>query len=101
MSLKCPRTQVTIMCRTQNSAAVWPGSKVHFAITNPPMNWVVVDLGKFPDVHPNPAHAGGPASPRTGVQRAAGRYAGPPGATLQPTAGDVRLAVGVEVTDLD
>ena len=24
--------EVTIMCRTQNSAAVWPGSKVHFAM---------------------------------------------------------------------
>lgn len=27
-----PRTNVTIMCRATNSAAVWPGSKVHFAM---------------------------------------------------------------------
>src|SRR5437867_2572597 len=27
-SLKWPRTQVTIMWRTENPAAVWPGSKV-------------------------------------------------------------------------
>src|SRR5664279_2249257 len=31
--LKCPRTQVTIMCRAQNSAAVCPGSKNHLAMT--------------------------------------------------------------------
>ncbi len=31
-TLKCPRTQVTIMWRAQNPAAVCPGSKTHFAV---------------------------------------------------------------------
>src|SRR5713226_2996205 len=30
--LKCPRTHVTIMWRARNSAAVCPGSKIHFVI---------------------------------------------------------------------
>ena len=33
--LNCPRTQVTIMWRAQNSADVWPGSKNHFAMRPP------------------------------------------------------------------
>src|SRR5450755_1514104 len=34
MSLKRPRTQVTIMCRARNSASEWPGSKIHLAMLN-------------------------------------------------------------------
>ena len=33
MFLKCPRTQVTIMCRHRNSAALCPGSKSHCMVT--------------------------------------------------------------------
>src|SRR5262249_10958498 len=33
-SLKCPRTQETIMCRARNSAAVCPDSKTQVAMTN-------------------------------------------------------------------
>src|SRR3954452_20923915 len=35
MSLKRPRTQVTIMWRARNSASVWPGSKIQVDISDP------------------------------------------------------------------
>src|SRR5262249_10098198 len=34
-SLMWPRTQVTIMCRTRNPAAVCPGSKIHLGMSAP------------------------------------------------------------------
>jgi len=36
------------MCRTQNSAAVWPGSKVHLAIFQPPFHHVILPAGSWP-----------------------------------------------------
>jgi hypothetical protein len=55
MFLKCPRTQVTIMCRHRNSAALCPGSKSHCTVTpssSPPTAEVTSSIHKRRQLQP-------------------------------------------------